>query len=140
MVLSIRSQLQPPAIQHNLSTASHQPQPTVFSTSLARCTHVFIRRDHKTPPLSPLYSRPYRVLHSVPSFFTLLPLLLLLPQSKSASPIRPAPGHSYTTSRFPARPLSPPALTSSSSQPLCHRLEGLGGGPLEAPPSGNPVG
>ena len=57
------------------STIHNQPlqpaHPPHLPPALQTATHVFVRKDGKTPPLSPKYDGPYQVLQRHPSYFSL---------------------------------------------------------------------
>ncbi|KAL1472031.1 hypothetical protein MTO96_039583, partial [Rhipicephalus appendiculatus] len=51
--------------------ADRYPQFVFVSQDLHDCSHVFVRRDHIRPPLTPAYDGSLRVLHRTPKTFTL---------------------------------------------------------------------
>ncbi|XP_023323591.1 uncharacterized protein LOC111697725 [Eurytemora carolleeae] len=94
-------------------------KPDQIPSSLANCSHVFIREDASKPPLSPLYRGPYLVLSKYPKYF----LVEIGSKSDSVSVDRLKPvlsDHPVTPQQPPRRgrpPLSPAPLAPAPSAP-----------------------
>jgi hypothetical protein len=94
-------------------------KPDQIPSSLANCSHVFIREDASKPPLSPLYRGPYLVLSKYPKYF----LVEIGSKSDSVSVDRLKPvlsDHPVTPQQPPRRgrpPSSPAPLAPAPSAP-----------------------
>lgn len=108
----------PTNILHNRVPTSTETQ--TIPQPLQEVSHVFIRKDSVSPPLSPIYDGPYLILQRNPTFFTLqigsrsdtvsiqrLKPAYILPTTPAAQPPRRGrPPTKPTLKNSPAKPTS----------------------------------
>ena len=124
--LHLAGQMLPLPTQHHAVSPSHMP------TELQDCPCVFVRRDAVAPPLTPLYTGPFRVHQRAEKYF----LFQLGPHEYLVSLDRLRPAHcapDVQPAEVPRRGRPPKKPLPSVDVSLSALVRALGGGGSRSP-------